>query len=85
MHYSKDLGFLYLSASNKNEFSNVVGKFLSVENISQPILLEVFTSNEDESNALKIINELQKDFSTKETIMNLIGEKCINMVRKIIK
>ncbi|WP_148373185.1 thiamine pyrophosphate-binding protein [Bacteroides bouchesdurhonensis] len=84
-HYSKDLGFLYLSASNKNEFSNVVGKFLSVENISQPILLEVFTSNEDESNALKIINELQKDFSTKETIMNLIGEKCINMVRKIIK
>ena len=63
----------------------MVGKFLSVENISQPILLEVFTSNEDESNALKIINELQKDFSTKETIMNLIGEKCINMVRKIIK
>lgn len=84
-HYSQDLGFKYLSASTKQEFNDSISEFLDKEKNSQPIIFEVFTNNEDESNALKIINELQKDFSAKESVANIIGEKGVNILKKIVK
>ena len=80
-HYSQDLGFKYLSASNKKEFKDSIGEFLSVDNKKQSIVLEVFTDNEDESNALKVINELQKEFKAQDAVANLLGEKGLGIFK----
>ena len=80
-HYSEDLGFKYITASNKNEFNEHINEFVS-EKSDKPILFEIFTNQEEESEALKIINNLQVD--AKSVIKNIIGEKNIKKVKKIL-
>lgn len=80
-HYSEDLGFRYITASNKNEFNEHINEFVS-EKSDKPILFEIFTNQEEESEALKIINNLQVD--AKSVIKNIIGEKNIKKVKKIL-
>lgn len=53
--YATDLGYEYLSASNKDEFLSVVDKFMTPDKNEYPILLEVFTDTDDESNALEML------------------------------
>lgn len=91
-HYSEDLGFKYLSASNKTEFLEKCNEFTN-PNFSQAILFEVFTESTDESNALYIIDHLIEDNSKKEELTtkikriakSVLGENAISMVKTIIK
>ena len=53
-HLAEDLGFEYLTASDKDSFYNVKNRFLSKES-AKPMLLEVFVNDSDESDALNII------------------------------
>lgn len=53
-HMAEDLGFEYLSASNKEEFSEVAEKFVS-ETLDKPIIFEVFVNADDECVALNVI------------------------------
>lgn len=53
-HFAEDLGFEYLSASDKSSFAAVKERFLSVDS-DKPILLEVFVNDTDEGIALNII------------------------------
>ncbi len=52
-NYATDLGYEYLVASNKKEFNSVIDRFLTPEITDKPMLLEVFTETDDESNALR--------------------------------
>ena len=70
-NYAENLGYEYITASNKEEFNNVVEKFLSPENNDKPMLFEVFTETEDESDAL-------------ETILNMVVDKK-NIVKDKLK
>lgn len=54
-HFAEDLGFEYLTASDKTMFTDVKKRFLSTDS-NKPILLEVFVNNEDENTALNIIH-----------------------------
>ncbi len=58
-HYAEDLGFLYLSAVNKEEFIDNSKKFTDSTIGDKPILLEVFTDSQDESKALEEIVNLE--------------------------
>lgn len=80
-HYTEDLGFKYISASNKNEFNEYINEFVSEES-DKPILFEIFTNQKEESEALKLINNLQVD--AKSVIKNIIGDKNIKKVKKIL-
>lgn len=60
-HYAEDLGFEYLSAKNKEEFEEACNKFLTQNITDKSILLEVFTNDLDESNALKKILSIEKN------------------------
>ncbi len=51
-HYVEDLGFEYLCASDKEGFNQVYKRFLNEEITDRPILFEVFTNSEEESNDL---------------------------------
>lgn len=90
-HYATDLGYEYICSNDKESFLKNIDKFLSEEQNQKPILFEVFTEKDDESNALEItLNTLiDKKVALKNqiktTIKNVIGDKPIEMIKKIIK
>lgn len=85
-HYAQDLGFKYLKATTKNEYLENLDEFVDSK-IERPILFEVFTYNKDESDALYIINHLEKNIkgTAKQFVKKTIGQKGINQIKKIIK
>ena len=86
-HYAEDLGFEYSCANNKEEYLKNVERFVTPEITEKPMLFEVFTDSVDESNALKIMCELE--FSAKGILKNevkkVLGEKKIQTIKKFIK
>ena len=54
-NYAENLGYDYLKAANKEEFISGIEHFLSPHIEDRPILFEVFTETDDESNALETI------------------------------
>ena len=73
-NYCESLGFEYLSASNKDEFEQVYEKFITNQILANPILFEVFTNDEDESEALKLITSIVTTTirRTKEDIRSVV-------------
>ena len=52
------------------------------EEVDKPIIFEVFTNPEDESIALKQINNLE--ITAKGVVKNIIGEKGIKFAKKML-
>ncbi|MEE0779397.1 MAG: thiamine pyrophosphate-binding protein [Massilimicrobiota sp.] len=86
-HYSQDLGFKYISATNKEEYLKNLNEFINSEITDRSILFEVFTHDGDESNALYIMNHLESDLkgNAKSIIKKAVGQKGINKIKKFIK
>lgn len=55
-NYAENLGFEYISASNKEEFEVMRKRFVSSEKNKRPILFECFVDSRNESKALNIIH-----------------------------
>ena len=89
-HYARDLGFEYLSAHTKKEFSEHVGRFLDPNITEKPMLFEVFTDAQDESDARYVMNHLEAGGgqAAKETARDMIrfvaGERGVSAVKKIL-
>jgi 2-succinyl-5-enolpyruvyl-6-hydroxy-3-cyclohexene-1-carboxylate synthase len=85
-HYAEDLGFKYISASTKEEFSTYIDKFVSPEVGENSVLFEVFTDTIDETKALDIISNLEVSASStaKRAAKKLLGDSGIKIVRKIL-
>lgn len=64
-NYAEGLGFEYLCANSKEEFTQKSGRFLDVNIGDKPILFEVFTESEKETKALEIIMNNQENLSVK--------------------
>lgn len=90
-NYAENLGYEYMTASNKEEFNNVVEKFLSPEKNDKPMLFEVFTETEDESDALETILNMVVDNKTivkdklKKVVKEIVGQRGIETIKKVIK
>lgn len=86
-NFANDLGFEYLSASNKEEFIKNVDYFTSNEMYEKPLIFEIFTNSYDESEALKTIRSLKSSLSgnLKNTAKNLLSPKTKSKIKKIIK
>lgn len=90
-HYAEDLGYLYISASSKNEFIDASRVWLNPEKLDKPVLFEVFTDSQNESDSLEMITSYIVDdsFKTKLKIKNTLekigGEKVVGFVRKVTK
>lgn len=89
-NYSENLGFEYLSASNKKEFEDVYERFLTNEVLDKPILLEVFTNDQDESQALDTITsiipahlESSVKHKAKNVIKDVVGKDNIKKIKEI--
>ena len=85
-HYAQDLGFEYLSATTKEEFLEGSRRFLTPETTDRPMLIEVFTNEQDESLALKTINSLEMPATdkAKQRIRNIIGDSAYKKLSSII-
>ena len=86
-HYAEDLGFEYFSAENKKEFMDMLDRFLNPVIGEKPILFEVFTANEDESNALRTIYGTLSNAtgSAKKVVRGLFGQKGVETIKKILR
>ena len=84
-HYATDLGFNYYCASNKDEFKNIENHLISPEFTDKPVLVEVFTSTEDEKSALRILSNLIQEKSAKQLAINILGEDGVKSVKKLLK
>ena len=67
-----------MTASDKESFQSVLPRFVIPEMTDKPMLFEVFTNGEDESEAYKIMRRLVVD------IKEEIKGKAIDSVRKAI-
>ena len=89
--YATDLGYEYLSASNKDEFNMVVDRFLIPNLTDKPMLLEVFTETNDESYALEQILNILVDSkqkikrAIKNTAKEILGDNGISFIKKAMK
>lgn len=86
-HYAEDLGFEYLAASTKEQVEGWEDKFLERKISNRPILLEVFTNSDEESNALEVIHHVEttKKGRAKNLTKELIGQERINTIKRMIK
>lgn len=88
-HFSEDLGFQYLSATNKEEFLSALEIFTTPNVTDCPMLLEVFTNHEDENEALRlmtsIVNEPQSTSSkVAGAIRSVAGEKGVSVIKSLL-
>jgi 2-succinyl-5-enolpyruvyl-6-hydroxy-3-cyclohexene-1-carboxylate synthase len=85
-NYVSTLGFEYLCASNKEEFISVIDRFLMPEHTDRPILLEVFTDSQDESDALKMLKSLQvsKKSHAKQITKSILGDSGMKFAKKVL-
>lgn len=90
-HFAEDLGYEYLSATNKEEFEAVKDKFLNPEIGDKPIVFEVFTEQDDENEALYKMLNLKKSAdklvvnAARKAIVGIAGEDAFIKVKNIIR
>lgn len=85
-HYAEDLGYEYFSANSKEEYLRHLDRFLAPEVTDRPMLFEVFTDNEDESEAIRMICNLNISAKgiLKETVKSVVGESGVKAVKRIL-
>ena len=69
-----------MEASNKEQYLLVQEEW--IKKTEKPILLEIFTSDKDESEALELMNTVEKDVNLKEVLKQT---KVGKIAKKIIK
>lgn len=86
-NFVEELGFEYISAENKKEYLEKYNYFFSEKKLEKPIIFEVFTDSDDESNAIKIMNNLEISPKTKikNVAKKIIGKNRIEKLKKILK
>ena len=86
-HYAEDLGYEYLSASDKDEFERIYFRFVTPELTEKPMVFEVFTLVEDENEALKQMwnMEISAKQKIKQSIKSVLGDDTIKFGKKIFK
>ncbi len=86
-HYAEDLGFEYLTASDKESFNDAMEIFVNPSMGRKPVLFEIFTDSEEESMALLLIRTLLKNDNEKndKILSSSILKKGKKILSKIIK
>lgn len=85
-NYAENLGFEYLTASNKEEFNFVYERFLTPELTDKPMLFEIFTNSADEQKAYEILSNLDVSVQStaKQMVKKVLGPKGVDAVKRLI-
>ena len=87
--YSENLGFEYLTASNKEEFAKVYKRFITKELTERPMLFEIFTNTKDETEAHHLTTSIElKSKVIRKVHDTLMKPKLVavkNIAKKVVK
>ena len=85
--YAECLGFEYMAADSKKTYLENMERFFSEEMFVRPVLFEVFTDSQNESDALKMLYTLETTAGSqaKHAVKNILGEKGVAALKKVIK
>lgn len=89
-HYATDLGYRYLSASNKEEFAAAIDAFVDPA-ISESVIFEVFPQVEDEKSALWAAHHIVKDGKSilikkvAKTAHKVLSQETIERIKKKLR
>jgi len=81
-NFAEDLGFEYITASNKDEFEAVYTCFVSEELAEKPMIFEVFPEKDNEINNLDAVRHIK---GINIPIMEKITDKAKSGVRALLK
>lgn len=86
-HYAHDLGYEYLSATSKEEYLAACDDFFTPAAKDRPVVFEIFTDSDDESNAIRLLRNALVDGtgSLKQMARNVLGGKLTSKIGQIIK
>lgn len=85
-NYAENLGFEYITAETKEEYLAVVEAFVDPNMHDKPMLFEVFTDSDEESEALKTIRSVEVDvqLGAKRMVSQILGEEKKNKLKKML-
>ena len=87
--YAENLGFEYLTASNKEEFAKVYKRFITKEVTERPMLFEIFTNTKDETEAHHLTTSIElKSKVIRKVHDTLMKPKLVavkNIAKKVVK
>lgn len=85
-HYVTDLGFSYLQVTTKEELAAALEKFTDPAERDAPMVLEVFTDSQDESDALYTLSHLEKTAlgTAKRAAKSVLGERGTQAVKRLL-
>lgn len=85
-HYAEDMGFQYITASNKDEYLLALDTFVQPNPTEKPIIFEIFTDENMENSAQKILDNLRVSASggAINLAKNLIGSKNVQKIKKVL-
>lgn len=88
--YAESLNYEYLTASSKEEYLEVMKRFTTPEITEKPMILEVFTDTQDESNALEMIQNSCYDakyaatVKLKQVVHTIVGDSGAKVIKSIL-
>lgn len=89
-HLAEDLGYVYLSATSKEDYLKNLSLFVE-PTISHSVIFEVFIEDVDESSALKTISflaemttEEKAKRAAKKVVSSVLGDSGISKVKKLL-
>lgn len=82
---AENLGFDYITASNKEEFLNQLGTFVTDEKREKPVLFEIFTESSEESKAYDDIFAMTNKGKLKLKAGKIIADPSMMGVKSILK
>lgn len=85
-HYTEDLGFKYYAVTNKEDFLNVIPKFLQK---GSSVVVEVFTNNKEEREALSVLRNLSPSgknlkSKVKGMIIEGLGSEKVSAIKTLL-
>lgn len=86
-NYAENLGFEYIAASTKEEVLANLEQFLDNTKTDKPILFEVFTNSDEESEALEVIRGIADDKSVRmrNKAKKILGSAGLNAIKKVLR
>lgn len=86
-HYATDLGFEYICATDKQEYIDKAPRFFTTEITDRPMIFELFTDSTDESNAIKLMRNMESPIrgKTVDALKEIIGDRSLQKLTKIKK
>lgn len=84
--YAEALGFEYHAASSKAEYLDIMGHLVDPDPHGKPLVIEAFTTTDDENAAQKALNNLRTSVTgqAKQAVHGILGDSGVRALKKAL-